>query len=474
MQKDQSGFIDFDDLDDKTSLRPEAEFGEIVKEALSRRDFLKNSLNIGLGSFVTGIALTSNTSKAEEAKTTSFSFTPVEASTADTISIPNGYKWDTLVSWGDPLWSTGVSLDEKTGGTAQSQLLSFGDNNDGMSFFTLTNGKHLLVVNNEFTNPGFIFANRKKATSYSQDDVLKSQAAHGVTVVEVSHKDNNWSIVTDSIYNRRITANTDISIEGPLRGNEKLKTSYDPKGILAKGTWNNCANGKTPWGTYLTCEENFNTYFSSSDPSYEISTEEKRYLITKKGNRFGWARFDSRFDISKEPNEPNRSGFVVEIDPEDPTSTPRKLTALGRVKHENAELVIAKDKKIVVYMGDDDRGEYLYRFISKEHYHDGIEKGNTLLNEGTLYAAKFHPNGTGEWLELTPKTTAMTLEEICLYTRVAADKVKATTMDRPEWVSSNPTKLEVVCALTNNSIRGAKDNQGGQPMTTNAPNPRKS
>jgi len=259
---------------------------------------------------------------------------------------------------------------------------------------------------------------------------------------------------------------------GPAAGHDLLKTAADATGTMSKGTWNNCGNGMTPWGTYLACEENFNGYFSAEDEAHEVAPELQRYGVSAKDWGYSWARIDDRFDVSKNPNEPNRAGYVVEIDPTDPISTPRKLTALGRFKHENAEAVVNNDGRVVVYMGDDERGEFMYRFVSEGVYAPGADT-NALLEKGTLSVARFYENGTGEWLELTPETTGMASQaEICIHTRQAGSAVGATTMDRPEWITANPNKAEVYCALTNNKNRGVKTNKGGDETPVGGPNPR--
>jgi secreted PhoX family phosphatase len=269
-----------------------------------------------------------------------------------------------------------------------------------------------------------------------------------------------------------VTPATELDLTGPAAGHDLLKTAADPTGTKTLGTWNNCGNGKTPWGTYLACEENFNGYFSSSVEDVEISPELKRYGVSNEDWGYGWAKVDERFDISKHPNEPNRAGYVVELDPADPSSTPKKRTALGRFKHENAEVVINSDGKVVVYMGDDERGEFLYRYVSNGVYAPG-NPTDTLLEDGSLSVAKFADDGTGQWMALTPETTGMSsMAEICVHTRQAGSAVGATTMDRPEWVAANPNAAEVYCALTNNKNRGIKPNAGGDATPVGGPNPR--
>jgi hypothetical protein len=339
-------------------------------------------------------------------------------------------------------------------------------------FVYMKEERAILAVNHEYVNRGAFHGNRASGAPENADDVRKSKAAHGVSVVELALRDDRWGIVRDSPYNRRITADTPMAITGPARGHDLLKTAADPSGTVVLGTLNNCGSGRTPWGTYLTCEENFNGYFSSSDPNYKPPAAFGRYGLGVKDAGYGWASADERFDISRHPNEPNRHGYIVEIDPLDPTSTPKKRTALGRFKHENAEVVVADDGRIVVYLGDDERGEFLYRFVSDGVYVEGGDNGE-LLESGRLYAARFADGGRGEWVELTPASTGMASQaEIAVHTRQAASAVGATTMDRPEWVAANPHKAEAYCCLTNNRNRGVKANAGGDATPVGGPNPR--
>ena len=244
---------------------------------------------------------------------------------------------------------------------------AFGDNIDGMEIFE--DDQHtVLLVNNEYTNRRVLWPSGKPE---SDDDVDKGKMAHGLTVVEVADGDNGWSIVMDSPFNRRITPDEPMEITGPARGHDLMKTAADPAGVESLGTWNNCGSGRTPWGTYLACEENFNGYYSAPDEDHKVSPELARYGVSSRDWGYGWARTDERFDVSKHPNEPNRNGWVVEVDPMDPTSKPKKRTALGRFKHENAEVVINNDGRVVIYMGDDERGEFLYRYMSNGVYAPG-------------------------------------------------------------------------------------------------------
>ncbi len=398
-------------------------------------------------------------------------FEPISANSLDTVTVPDGFAWYPLISWGDPLWSDAPAFDHETRGTGASQERSFGDNNDGMSLLT-QDGNSLLVVNNEYTNRKISHGNRVSQGPETDDDVRKSKANHGVSVVEIAMTGGRWMPVLDSGFNRRITADTPMEITGPARGHDLLKTRDDPSGTRSLGTWNNCANGETPWGTYLACEENFHGYFSSSDPDLPITGALKRYGVKHKDRGYGWAMTDERFDIARHPNEPNRAGYVVEIDPFDPASTPKKRTALGRFKHENAEVVVADNGHVVVYLGDDERGEFLYRFVSAAPW-SGADDDRDALENGTIHVAKFSDDGTGRWIALTPETTGMdSAALVAIHTRMAASAVGATTMDRPEWVASNPHRPEVYCCLTNNKNRGKKPNAGGDPTPVGGPNPR--
>ena len=462
--------LSFDEYDELDDPRPEqSDFDATVERALSRRGFLGRGVAFGAAAFVMGsTALTPVPARAAGR----FGFGPVGANALDTITVPDGYSWHVVAMWGQPMWSGAADFDHATAGTGASQERSFGDNCDGMALFH-EGGRNILAVNNEYTNRPIMYHARDSKLPENADDVRKGKAAHGVSIVEIAELDDRWSIVLDSPYNRRITADTPMLITGPAAGHEWLKTDADPTGTTSLGTWNNCGNGRTPWGTYLACEENFNGYFSSSAEPFEQTPAQKRYGLKQKDWGYAWATADERFDMAKHPNEPNRAGYIVEIDPLDPTSTPKKRTALGRFKHENAELVVARNGHVVVYLGDDERGEFLYKFVSEGKYAAGGDNAD-LLENGKLYVAKFNDDMRGEWIELTPASTGMASQaEICVHTRMAASAVGATTMDRPEWVAANPKRVEAYCCLTNNKNRGVKPNAGGDETPVGGPNPRK-
>ena len=474
----------FDDFDEINYPRPEkTDFSDIIDRAVSRRSFLKSGASFGVASLVVSAGTTGLLSSNANANTAaSMGFEAVGASTADTITLPPGYNWHTVARWGDPMFSKGVAFDQVTRGTGESQELSFGDNCDGMSLFQTGDDTGVLVVNNEYTNPG-IFSPDGYETA---DAVRKAKAGHGVSVIEVKLESGQWKLVLDGRHNRRITADTPMDITGPARGDDLMKTAADPKGEVSLGTWNNCGNGRTPWGTYLTCEENFNFYYGTEEDGYVAPRRHRRYGVGAKGRNYNWHKFDERFDVAKHPNEAHRSGWIVEIDPMDPASSPKKRTAMGRFKHENCEIVIDKSGHVVAYMGDDERGEYLYKFISKDKYIEGNTPANkNLLEEGRLFVAKFSEadkdlKGTGRWIELShgkngivKQTGFNSQADVMIFAREAALKVQATTMDRPEWVASNPHKAELLVALTNNKNRGKKPNSGGADTPVNGPNPRK-
>ncbi len=463
--------LSFDEFDEIHSPRDaETDFDRIIDAAMSRRRFIGGAATLGASAFL--MSAGAMIPRRADAASRLLDFEAVATSTADTVTVPKGFSWHVVASWGDPMWSKGTWFNHATRGTGASQELAFGDNNDGMALFT-KDGHSILAVNNEYVNRKIMYGNRASELPENADDVRKGKAGHGVSIIEIAQKDGRWGIVKDSLYNRKVTADTPVEITGPARGHDLMKTAADPLGTRSLGTWNNCANGKTPWGTYLACEENFNGYFSSSDKTYVRSDHMKRYGVNLKDRGYAWATTDERFDISKHPNESNRCGYIVEIDPLDPASTPKKRTAMGRFKHENAAVVIAKNGHVVTYSGDDERGEFLYRFVSAGKY---VEGGNNrdLLENGRLYVAKFSDNGRGEWAELTPKTTGMASQaEVSIMTRQAASAVGATTMDRPEWIAVNPTKIEAYCTLTNNKNRGVKPNAGGDATPVGGPNPRK-
>lgn len=457
------------------TVRPAAksvDFDRVVDVALSRRGFLRSVLAVGSGAAVMGIG-TLLSSTAARAQTSRFAFTPIDMATDETVHVPAGYNWQPLVKWGQPLFSDAPDFDSATGGTSASAMRVFGENTDGMELFAI-DGHEVMAVNHEFANPAVnLPANADDGMPASADDVLKIQSLQGISVMEVAQGPDGWAPVLESRFNRRITQNTPMILSGPAAGHALLQTAADPTGTQVLGTLNNCGAGRTPWGTYLTCEENFNGYFGSTTPDAPLPEGFDRYGIGAEG-RYAYEKFDARFDLAINPQEPHRFGYIVEIDPTDPTSTPVKHTALGRFKHENAALTVGRDGRVVVYMGDDERGEFIYKWVSAAAYTPGGDPSG-LLEQGQLYVARFNPDATGEWVALTPDATGMEAALICIHTRQAASAVGATTMDRPEWVAINPVAAEGYCCLTNNSKRAADaKNGGGDDMkpVADSPNPR--
>lgn len=470
--------LSWDEWDELQNPPPaETGFDQVVERAISRRGFIGGVLTLGSAAAAMGTLgnLMNSTSASAQEAASRFAFKPIPVFTDSTVHVPEGYVWKPLAKWGQPLFPGVPDLDPKNGVSLENSDKVFGENTDGMELFVI--GDHqVIAINHEYVNPEINLPNNENGDPKSADDVKILQNMQGVTVMEIAEGDNGWEIVLDSPFNRRIHHNTPMKLSGPAAGSELVKTTADPNGTDCLGTFNNCGAGRTPWGTYLTCEENFNGYFGTTDAAFELPEDYGRYGIAAE-TRYAYEKFDERFDVAKNPNEPRRAGYIVEIDPSDASSTPVKRTALGRFKHENAAVVIARDGRVVVYLGDDERGEFLYKFVSSGLYVPGNDT-SALLDEGTLFVAKFTDDGTGEWLALTPETTGMKMDEICVFTRQAASKVGATTMDRPEWVAVNPVAIEAYCALTNNSRRGEmkdgklRTNAGGDAMAVDAVNPR--
>lgn len=464
--------------------------GDIMRMRLSRRDVLKGLAATGAVAAITGSPLAKmvlTLDAAEEAtKLARFDFPlgfqPISAvpNTVEVPSVAPGHDIQTVIRWGDPLFSDAPAFDPENL-TAEGQEQQFGYNCDFVGFFPLEfgsddNTKGILVVNHEYTNQNVMFR------EYDIDNVTQSQVdvemrAHGVTVVEVEQTAEGWKYVIDSPLNRRYTLVTPKTVTGPAAGDALLQTSADPTGTAVFGTINNCAGGKTPWGTVLTAEENFQNYFGNVDdlPDGEVKSIHNRYGVSGGDPRFyRWLNYYDRFDTTVEANEPFRFGWIVEVDPYDPEWTPRKRTALGRFRHEAATVHIADNGKVVAYTGDDARFEYLYKFVSTATYDPADRLANRdgdLLDDGILYAAKFNADGTGEWLPLVHGEGglegAITIGEgdeaetfnfasqadVLIKTRLAADFLGATKMDRPEDVETNPVTGKVYMALTNNSNR---------------------
>ena len=451
---------------------------------LSRRGFISAGALCGAAMFLGGGLLSRSALASSISAGTSqlLGFDSIAAATADSISLPPGYRSAVLISWGQPLQANGPAFDSSGNGSADAQEVQFGDNNDGMSLFAFPDdpNRALMAINNEYTNYRYLYPHGGQPTS--AQEVRKAQASEGVSVIEIQRKGDAWQFVQGSPFNRRIHGNTPIRLGGPAAGHALLKTRADNTGTRALGTFQNCANGKTPWGTYLTCEENFTDCFGSSDPAQTFDPAQKRYGVVAASKEIGCHLHDPRFDVAVNPNELNRHGWVVEIDPFDPQSVPVKRTALGRFKHENAALAETLDGRAVVYMGDDERGEFIYKFISRDKIdHKNPKANHDLLDHGTLYVARFdagdknpdRPRGQGQWIELSHGKNGLDSSsgfanqaEVLIHARLAASAVGATRMDRPEWIVVSPKDGQVYCTLTNNVKRG----EDGQPA--GGPNPR--
>lgn len=451
-------------------------FENVLERRINRRDFLKTvGLTVAAASAANMLGGGQVAQAAEETAVAGAgmpfkTIKPVVASSARPI-VADGHTISVILRWGDPILKGAPAFDPKKL-TAAAQEQQFGYNCDFVGLLPHPDdaknaNRGLLVVNHEYTNPELMFAKYKPDTT-TKEIVDVELAAHGLTVVELKREGNKWSVVQDSKYNRRITANTPMAVDGPAAGSDWLKTKADSTGTKIAGTLNNCAGGKTPWGTVLSAEENFNQYFANASKLPEGDTRialHARYGLPTSRSERRWENFYDRFDISKEPNEPFRFGWIVEVDAYDPASIPVKHTALGRTKHEAATFALGKAGNAVFYAGDDERFDYVYKFVSKGTYNANDRKANlSLLSEGTLYVAKFNDDGTGEWLPLTygqgpltEKNGFKSQADVLVLTRQAGDALGATKMDRPEDIERNPVNNKVYMIMTNNSNRGAQD-----------------
>ncbi len=471
-------------------------FGDMMRAAVSRRSVLRAGAvvgAVGLAAPVLGGGSAAAATRGSAAPTTGLKASPrfapgldfatVAPNVVDDVVIPEGFEKGVVIGWGDPLFK-GVPAFDVHAQTAEAQRKQFGFNNDYLALLPYGRDTRLMVVNHEYTSETMMFPGYDAANP-TREQVEIAWAAHGLAVVAVKLSDRNGSLrpIVGDGKNRRLHTGSEFELTGPAAGHELLRTTADPAGRTVLGTLNNCGGGLTPWGTWLSGEENFNQYFANAatvtDPVQAARL--KRYGLGGTATERKWERFDDRFDIAKEPNEPNRFGWVVEVDPYDPLSTPKKRTALGRFKHEAAEPRITSDGRVAVYMGDDERFDYFYKFVSDKKVARGQNaaarrRNASLLDEGTLYVAKFTGDsgpvdgsgqlpedglfdGSGEWIPLVRGTQSfvdgMSAAEVLLFTRQAADKVGATKMDRPEDVEPSPRSGKVYIALTNNSNRGA-------------------
>lgn len=485
-------------------------FSTLLEKRLSRRQMLTGSLSIAVAGM---FGLPELTTQAEAASSASIAtkftqspnppfvlnptlgFNAIPITRSDTVTIPLGYKAQTVIPWGTPITGSYPAYAPDASNSGADQEQQVGAHHDGMHYFPFEDNPNthgLLTVNHEYVDQNVLHTHGPSliAGQRPADEVSKEIAAHGVSIVEISKDtDGNWRII-NGLYNRRITAGTPMEIRGPVRGSDLVKTKYSPAGIEARGTINNCGNGYTPWGTYLTCEENWAGYFVNRA---SLPREHSRYGVSTHNGRYRWETAQSgadeyiRFDVSVKGssasedyrNEANGHGWIVEIDPFNPNSKPIKRTAMGRFAHEGCWVAPPQlGQPVVFYSGDDAQNEYIYKFVTKARYSKEIN--GDILDEGILYAARFNDDGTGEWLALDindPYFHAMSLSksvffmdqaDVLVNTRLAADVVGATKMDRPEWGTVHPQTCEVYMTLTNNSSRSAGTIDAANPR---APNP---
>ncbi|MCB1657713.1 MAG: PhoX family phosphatase [Pseudomonadales bacterium] len=502
----QRPYIDTHQEQDDTNHSNNAHFSEVLQVRLSRRKTVLGGVSataaLMLGS-LTGCSSSSDDDVTPVAPELKLGFTPVAKNLNDVVTVPTGYEVAVVYALGDALNTTTSAWANDGSESAESYEFRAGDHHDGMSFFGLgsdgkwspnTSDKGLLCLNHENITSAFLHASGPTTVDGKRpvDEALKEINCHGVSVVAINRQSNgSFAVDKANTLNRRVTPNTVMEFHGPAAASRFLVTKYDAKAKKGRGTLNNCANGYTPWGTYLTCEENWAGYFKrpSTDDSLRSSAELaslKRYGVTSSTGANSWSTAsdsDDRFtrwnatilDAAKTAdtdfrNEPNTFGWVVEIDPFNSSNAPRKRTALGRFAHEGCAIAPVKaGKPVVFYMGDDSRGEYIYKFVSTKVWDaadatGGLTAGDKYMNDGKLYVAKFNADGTGKWLELSFGVNGLVADNaiypftsqaaVVVNARLAADSVGATKMDRPEWTAVHPKTGEVYLTLTNNSNRG--------------------
>jgi len=466
--------------------------GDVIARRYNRRDILQGALGVTAATALFGPAALAAT-KVEDTGSR-FTFDEVAAGANETHHVAKGYDAEIFLRWGDPLFPDSPPFDPHDQ-SADAQRRQFGYNNDYIAYFPIdgSSAHGLLCVNHEYTNEELMFPELdKEQFRWNFEDMTRAlvdveMAAHGITIVEVKKVNGAWQVVRDSRYNRRITANTEMTADGPAAGSARFKTKQDDTGKQIFGTVNNCAGGMTPWNTYLTAEENFHGYFWTKhvDANYQPNgtfggsqrASYRQYRVP--GRWTAWGKYYERFDVDIEENEPNRFGWIVEIDPFDPTSTPVKHTALGRFFHEGAETVLSKDDRAVVFSGDDAVFQYVYRFVSDGTYVKGNNENNRkLLSKGTLSVAEFSDDGTGKWLPLRLGEGDITEDcsdgaikddaDVVIDARIAAGLAGATSMDRPEDVQPNEANGRIYVMLTNNTSRKAGNTNVANPRPDNA------
>ena len=459
--------------------------GDIIAQRFARRDILKGALGVSAIAATTGSLALFAAERAEAQTASRFPFKELEAAVEPVHRVAEGHQADVLISWGDAVLPDAPPFDAFKQ-TAAAQRRQFGYNNDFLGYFPMPgagdpSAHGLLCVNHEYTNEELMFPGvgrqDRKFDKMTKELADIEMAAHGGSVIEIRKDGGKWRVVGDSKYARRIDATTQMEITGPAAGHPRMQTKADPTGRRVLGMFNNCAGGVTPWGTWLTCEENINFYFFGklADDNPEARLHKR---FSSPGNILNWGQYDDRFDVTKEPREANRFGWVVEIDPFDPASTPKKRTAIGRMKHEGAAGIINKDGRYVIYTGDDQRFDYVYRFITRARVDTVNRAANRdILDDGTLSVARYDADGSLTWLPLVhgqgPLTEAngfASQADVVIGARLAADLLGATKMDRPEDVEANPKTNKVYVMLTFNELRTPT---GTNPDTdVNVANPR--
>ena len=469
------------DHDDDISTNPTdmQTFADVLDSRMSRRGFL------GAAALAGGAAMATSPlaiAEALAAGPSTLNFTEIAHGISKDQTVANGYEAHAFLRWGDPILAGAPKFDPMKQ-TPAAQSMQFGFNNDFVAYMPLPFGTNnsengLLWVNHEYSDTYMMFAGLGRddiPAKVTAEQAATELAAHGGSVVEVRKKGDRWTYVENSRFNRRITTlSTEMRVSGPAAGHARMKTKVDPTGTKVIGTINNCAGGKTPWGTILTCEENFNQYFTG-DFTKSAEANNYRRLGLAATSKWAFSRIDDRFNTEKELNEPNRFGWVVEIDPYDPLSMPIKRTALGRFKHEGATTWVNPDGTVTVYSGDDQQNDYLYKFVTKGKYDPINRAANmTLLDEGILYVAKFSDDGMVKWLPLVHGQQWLTAQngfhsqaDIAIETRRAADMIGATPMDRPEDVEVNPVTGRAYVVLTNNTARTADKRDKANPRAAN-------
>jgi uncharacterized protein len=444
---------------------------DVITARFSRRQALQGLTAVAALAALAPIGIGGAHASVPASVPASLPFAEVPHGNTETHAVPDGYEAQTLIRWGDPL-EAGAPPFEPMRQTAAAQAKQWGYNNDYVGWMPLPEGSNsagrgLLCVNFEYTDAHLMFPGLKDGAieKVTKEQCEIEMAAHGHGIIEIRRDDatNTWSVVKDSPYNRRISLlATECQLSGPAAGHDRLKTNSDPTGTRVVGTLNNCAGGKTPWGTVLIAEENFNLYFGG-DPEKTPEARNLKRLGFRPKARHAWWMHVERFDVEKDPREPNKFGWMVEVDPYDPKSVPVKRTALGRFKHEGATTVLNPDGRVVTYTGDDERFDYIYRYVSERRFDPATGKANgALLDKGTLAVAKFHDVGRLTWMplvfgegRLTPENGFSSQADVLIETRRAADLLGATPMDRPEDVETNPATGIVYVALTYNERREA-------------------